>query len=181
MALVTAIAYDVERNLGRAYNEIMSRLLPRDHCCFLDHDAVFTTRDWYRLLLEAIERYPDAGLFGAMTNRIGNKEQIPPGAPSGHDMQDHRRFGLSLHQQYGSEAIDVTHKHLLSGVVLCLSHATWEAIGGFKSGMMGVDNAAHRDVKRVGKRVYLLRGLYTQHHYRADGVGHVNPPRAVKT
>ena len=54
MALITAIAFDVDRNLGRAYNEIMSTLRPEDWACFLDHDAVFTSRRWYSQLLEAI-------------------------------------------------------------------------------------------------------------------------------
>jgi hypothetical protein len=122
VALITAIAYDVERNLGAAYREIISRLRPEDHIVFLDHDAIFTTRTWFSQLLAAIERYPDAALFGAMTNRIGNKEQIPRGAPAGHDMVAHRAFGAELQKQHGTDAIDVTGKHLLSGVVLCLTH-----------------------------------------------------------
>lgn len=177
--LIAAIAYDLERNLGRAYRETLARLRPEDHCVFIDHDAIWTTRDWYRLLLEAIARYPDAGLFGAMTNRIGNKQQIPRGAPPGHDMQAHRRFGKELQDAHGSDAIDVTNAHLLSGVVLCIPAETRRVLP-IADGMMGVDNQMHRDVRRLGKRVYLLRGLYVQHHYRADGVGHVNPPRAAK-
>lgn len=177
--LVTAIAYDLERNLGRAYREILERLRPEDHCVFLDHDACWTTRDWYRTLLQAIERYPNAGLFGAMTNRIGNKEQIPQGVPAGHDMAVHRAFGQELEQKHGSDAIDVTDRHLLSGVVMCF---TAPAIARLKvaDGFFGVDNQAHRDVKRMGLRIYLLRGLYVQHWYRGDGRGHHGAPRAAK-
>ena len=176
--LIAAIAYDAERNLGRAYREILARLQPEDHCVFLDHDAVWTTRDWHGQLLEAIERYPDGALFGAMTNRIGNKEQIPSGAPAGHDMLEHRRFGLELQQKYGSEAIDVSSKHMLSGVVLCIP-ARARASLPIADGFFGVDNQMHRDARRLGK-VYLLRGLYVQHFYRGDGVGHTNAPRARK-
>jgi GT2 family glycosyltransferase len=177
--LVTAIAYDTERNLGRAYREIIGRLDPEDHVVFLDHDACWTTRTWYQQLLAAIARYPDAGLFGAMTNRIGNKQQIPPGAPPGHDMVAHRKFGLELQQKHGTDAIDVTDKHLLSGVVLCF---TAPVLGKLQiaDGFFGIDNEAHRDVKRLGKRIYLLKGLYVQHWYRGDGVGHPGAPKAKK-
>ena len=180
MTLITAIAYDVERDLGRAYNEIVSRLRPGDHVVFLDHDAVFTTRDWYQQLLAAIERHPEAGMFGAMTNRIGNRQQVPPGAPAGHDMAAHRVFGAALQKQHGTDVIDVTKGHALSGVVMCFTADVLATNFKFASGFMGVDNQAHRDVVRAGKRVYLLPGLYVYHWYRADGVGHVNAPKAQR-
>lgn len=181
MALITAIAYDVERNLGSAYNEIMRRLSPGDWVCFLDHDAVFTTRDWYRQLLKAIEEHPEAGLFAAVTNRIGRKQQIPPGAPAGHDMREHRAFGQSLLEQHGTSVRDITRDSPISGVVMMLSVETWQAIGGFKDGFFGVDNRAHRDVAAAGRRVFLLPGLYVYHWYRADGVGHEGAPKAARS
>jgi GT2 family glycosyltransferase len=178
--LVTAIAYDVERNLGRAYREILARLPPEDHCVFLDHDACWTTRDWYKQILKAIERYPDAGLFGAVTNRIGNKDQVVAGAPSGHDMAPHRIFGKALQDKHGTDATDVTDGHVLSGVVLCIPSAARSVIQ-IPNGFFGIDNEMHRAVRRAGKRVYLLRGLYVYHWYRGDGVGHVNAPKAPRT
>jgi GT2 family glycosyltransferase len=178
MALVTAIAYDLDRNLGRAYNDIMVRLFPGDWCCFLDHDATWTTVEWYRQLLEAIAKYPDAGIFAAVTNRIGRKTQIPQSAPAGHDMRDHRAFGKALFEKYGSTAKDITQESPISGVVMCLSRETWGKIRGFRSGFFGVDNYAHIDVRSAGLKVYLMPGLYVQHWYRGDGVGHKNAPRA---
>lgn len=177
--LITAIAYDLERNLGRAYREIVARLRPEDHVAFLDHDAVWTTPTWYQQLLEAIARYPDGALFGAMTNRIGNRQQIPPGAPAGHDMAAHRSFGQELQDRFGSEAIDVTNAHLLSGVVLCMPAAARAKLP-IADGFFGVDNELHRAARRVGK-VYLLRGLYVQHWYRGAGEKHVNAPKAKRS
>lgn len=181
MALITAIAYDVERNLGRAYNTVMERLLPGDWCCFLDHDAIWTTREWHRQLLAAIETRPDAGLFVAVTNRIGRKEQIAPGCPAGHDMRDHFAFGERLKSEHEAATRDVTDGNLISGVVMCISHETWEAMGGFKPGFFGVDNEAHRAIRRIGKRVYLMPGLYVQHWYRGDGRKHEDAPRAPRS
>lgn len=178
--LVTTIAYDLERNLGRAYREHLLRLKPGDHIAFLDHDACWTTRDWYPQILQAIDRYPDAGLFGAVTNRIGNKQQIAPGFPPGHDMGAHRVFGAQLQQKYGTEAEDVTAKHLLSGVVLIFTAPIIPRLK-ILDGFFGVDNEVHKEVRRLGRRVYLLRGLYVQHWYRGGGEKHVNAPKAKKT
>jgi len=180
MALITAIAYDVERNLGRAYNATMERLRAGDWACFLDHDAMFTTREWYPQILAAIAEHPDAGLFAAVTNRIGRKSQIPRGAPESHDMREHFAFGAMLRDRHGSTAQDITDDSPISGVVMILSRETWERMGGFRDGFFGVDNAAHRDVAKAGRRVYLLSGLYVYHWYRADGRKHENAPRAQK-
>lgn len=180
MALITAIAYDVDRDLGRAYNEIMRRLEPRDWVCLLDHDAVFTTRGWYPQILKAIEENPKAGLFAAVTNRIGRKSQIAPGAPAGHDMRDHRAFGQKLLEQHGSSVRDITRESPISGVVMVVSVEAWEQCGGFRSGFFGVDNAAHRDIAKIGRRIFLMPGLYVQHWYRGDGVGHEGAPKAAR-
>jgi GT2 family glycosyltransferase len=179
MALITAIAYDVERNLGRAYNGIMERLRPDDWAVFIDHDAMFTTRQWYPQLLAAIAGNPNAGLFAAVTNRIGRKSQIASGAPVGHDMREHFAFGARQRELHGSIAKDVTAESPISGVLMCMSRETWQQIGGFKDGFFGVDNRAHRDVARAGKRVYLLPGIYVYHWYRADGLTHDGAPRAA--
>lgn len=179
--LIAATAYDTEKNLGRAYNETMSRALPGDWVVFLDHDAIWTTAEWYPQILRAIDAHPTAGLFTAVTNRIGRKEQIAPGAPAGHDMREHRALGKRLFEQHGSRAVDMTMGGCVSGVVMCLSVETWEAMGYFRDGFFGVDNEAHKAVRRIGKRVLLLPGLYVYHWYRADGVGHKNAPKARKS
>jgi GT2 family glycosyltransferase len=178
--LVTAVPFDVERNLGRAYNQTMARLLPGDWLCGIDHDVAFTTKDWFPQLLTAIESKPDAGLITAVTNRIGRREQVVPGAPAGHDMLEHRAFGAAQRDRYGAALEDITDGPVISGLLMCLSQQTWRAMGGFADGMMGVDNEAHRSVRRIGKRVYLMRGLYLWHLYRADGIGHTNAPRAKR-
>lgn len=181
MALIASIAYDTARNLGRAYNQTMRRLEGEDWCVFLDHDAMWTTRTWYPQLLAAIRENPKAGLITAVTNRVGRKEQIAPGCPKGHDLREHFVFGAALRDKHGSAVRDLTKGALISGVVLCLSRQTWQDMRGFRDGFFGVDNEAHKSVRRIGKRVLMMPGLYVYHWYRADGVGHGKAPRAQKT
>ncbi len=179
MALITAIAFDAERNLGRAYNQIFERLRPDDWCCLLDHDALWTTRTWFSQLATAIAENPNAGLITAVTNRIGRRSQIAPGAPAGHDVREHFAFGKELAREHGAAARDITGSSPISGVVMCLSVDTWSKMGRFKDGFFGVDNRAHHDVRTIGRRVLMLPGLYVYHWYRADGVGHPDAPKAA--
>jgi len=80
--------------------------------------------------------------------------------------------------QHGAQLTDITRDSPISGVVMCLSRTGWERMGKFKHGFFGVDNQAHRDVRAAGMRVYLMRGLYVYHWYRADGRKHEKAPRA---
>lgn len=176
--MICAVAYDVERNLGRAYNAHMEQLPPGGWCCFLDHDAMWTTPRWLEQLEQAAA-LPRAGLITAVTNRIGRKSQISPGAPTHHRLAEHFKFGAALAAKHGSSAQDITTDRMLSGVVMALSRETWQRIGGFKDGFFGVDNRAHVDVRRAGLRVLMLPGLYVYHFYRGDGVAHApGAPRA---
>jgi hypothetical protein len=64
------------RNLGRAYNQFMHLLQDEDRACFIDHDAMFTTVDWYDQIEHIVDKYLDAGMFTAKTNRIKNRKQL---------------------------------------------------------------------------------------------------------
>ena len=168
--LHTAIAFDPDMNLGAAYNRTMA-LLPEDGwACFLDHDAMFTTRYWHEQVLRAIELHPGAGAFTAVTNRIGNADQVALGIdPGNHDVAYHRTFGAQLADNHALR--DVTSGPLISGVLIVLSKAAWKAIGGFQDGFLGIDNQMHLDLKRAGKRVFVIEGLYVYHWYRANSDG----------
>jgi GT2 family glycosyltransferase len=165
--IFTAIAYDEGMNLGAAYNRFMDLVPEQAWACFLDHDAMFTTVDWYSLLADAIVANPKAGLFTAMTNRIGNPVQLSE-RPT-HDIRIHRPHGRKLKEKFAHTAIDVSHRQPISGVLMCISKQAWEKAGHFHDGFFGVDNQIHLDVVRAGYQVLLLKGLYVYHWYRADG------------
>lgn len=179
--LVTCIAYDVESDLGRAYNEAMERLRDDDWAAFLDHDAMFTTRDWYKQIVQAIEVNPAAGAFTAVTNRIGTAYQLAKGIGwDNHQVAAHRLLGGRLLEKYGHTVRDITQGPPLSGVVIVISKKSWLKIGKFKSGFLGVDNRMHYDLRDAGYKIFLLPGLYVYHWYRADNDrGHLHGVRVA--
>lgn len=159
--------FRADMNLGAAYNEAM-RLLPRDGwAVFLDHDAAWTTRSWYLQIREAIAFKPDAGAFGAVTNRIAPDWQ-QAGARDNHDMVAHRQFGDERLRTVRT-LLDVTHTKGFGGVVIVISRRAWERAGGFVDGMLCVDHRMHFALRDAGLRVYLHEGLYVYHWRRANG------------
>ncbi len=81
--IVTLIPYcriSEGQNLGFAYNELMGRLREDDWACFIDHDACFTTRDWYVQLEEITARLTEPCVLTATTNRVGSRGNWPRGS-----------------------------------------------------------------------------------------------------
>jgi len=170
--IVTLVPYSPRsegKNLGLAYNELMARLSDDDWACFIDHDACFTTYDWYAQLEEITARLTEPCVLTALTNRVGSHWQRAPGVDrNNHAMDYHRRVGTAVQAAARGTLRDVTHESLMSGVVILLSKKTWLQLGGFAEGFLGVDNAIHQAARDQGFPVYLMRGVYVYHWYRAD-------------
>lgn len=174
---------DAERaiNLGWTYNQYME-LLPNedDWACFLDHDAMYTTHNWYNQLESIIEKYPDYGLFTSKTNRISNGAQITYGVGKHiHDMKFHRAKGYELQEEYFDLVTEMP--RTISGVVMLTKKAVWKAAGGFKDGFLGVDSNYDGRVRAAGYKVGLMEGVFVYHWYR-EKVAHLektDPPANV--
>lgn len=157
-----------DMNLGRAYNEAMALMGEEDWACFLDHDAIWTTREWYRQLEEAAAFRPDAGMFTAVQSRGWQAWQVGPN-PDSHDMARHRAIGKGRLKT--RTLLDVTVNSGIAGVVMLISKRSWRLAGGFVNGMMCVDHAMHFKLASLGRRVYVIEGLYVYHWRRANGDG----------
>ncbi len=161
-----------DKNIGAAYNREMA-LLPSDddYCCFLDGDAMFTTPFFGKQLEDIVRINSDCGLFTCMTNRVSCKWQLDDFVDwNTDDMVTHRRIGEAFCVARYEDVEDVTHKQLLSGVLMLIRKREWRSVGGFQNGMLGVDNAIHKAFKDNGLKVLLMRGFYVYHWYRGgDG------------
>ena len=162
----TMMPFAPDQNLGGAYNQAM-RTLPDDGwACFLDHDAIWTTREWYGQLAEAAAFQPEAGLFTAVGSRASRSWQSA-GDPESHDMRWHRDFG---HRRLATRTLlDVTNTRGIGGFVMLISKKSWSLAGGFPKGMYCVDHGIHFALARIGRPIYVIEGLYVYHWRRADG------------
>ena len=160
-----------------AYKRFMNLVPDDDWVCFLDHDASFTTPDWYPQLEEIIETNPEYGAYTCMMNRVGQQYQIPQGInPNNHDMKYHRAVGKSLQEKYRTSISPLNNVggRLLSGVLILISKKTWNSINGCPDGFLGVDNEIHRRCIVNNIPVGLINGVYLYHWYRAEGADHVH-------
>ena len=165
----TYIPYSNNFNLGKAYNDFMSIVDDKDWVLFLDHDATFTTREWYPQVLDIINNNPKYGAFTCMTNRVGPSVQRYQGIMSdNHDIRHHRKIGKTLQDNHYDEVIEFPEGWMASGVILLLSKQTWKTVGGFVEGFLGVDNCLHRDCKNNSIPFGLMKGFYVYHWYRAE-------------
>ena len=185
--IYTFIAYapkEHDKDLAWAYNECM-RLLPNDDdwACFIDHDAMFTTPDWYPQMEVIIEANPEYSCFTVAANRVYADWQMPMGVNSiNHDIRYHRKIGAELQAKNGNKVVDVTvcsdlpappAKSPLSGVVMLYKKSAWKEVF-FRSlepkRLTGIDNLLHLDLRDRGYKVGLMCGVYVYHWHRAGGI-----------
>lgn len=165
MTMHPMIPYDLEANLGRAYNAAMDRLPEGDWAIFVDHDAIPATGQWFRQFREAAEFLPDAGAIVAMTNRIAAPWQRC-GDPVSNDYLAHRRFGKERAKL--RTLLDITDTKGWGGVAFAVSKDAWRAAGGFADGLGCVDHSLHFRLRAAGRRVWLHEGIY-YYHFRHQG------------
>lgn len=174
---MTPFALDL--NLGAAYNRAMGLIPEGDWACFLDHDILLTTREWYRQLDEAVRFKPDAGAFVAVTNRIDAAWQRAAETDrDNHDVGYHTAAGVARLAR--RTLLDITETKGFGGVLFAVSKQAWREAGGFAPGLLCVDHSLHFGLQRVGRRIYLLESLYVYHRRRAF-IGPLPPdtPRAA--
>lgn len=161
-----AIAFDLDKHIGVAYNALMDRLAEDDWCCFIDGDAMFLYPFFGNQIHSYIERFPQVGLFTCRTNRGGPSYMLAGDDWASDDIVYHRKVAAKFSKETG--ATDVTDMpKRISGVLMLLSRKVWKEVGGFKPiGMLGVDNNMHSRVSKAGYRVAMMNGVYVYHWYR---------------
>jgi len=170
-------------NLGEGYNRIMDMLDTDDWAVLMDNDVMLTTDSWYFQLMYAIENYPDADMFTAMTNRLAWKGQVVNPVEEnlphiGHttyvsegsteDILYHKQVGYDLLREYGGQAFPI---NVTCGMFMCLSKRLWLDLGGFRNGLFEVDCNFMSKMKNAGKSLFVLPGLYVYHFHRKKMFG----------
>ena len=146
-----------------------------DFACFVDGDTIFTTSNFGDQIKNVVDRYPECGLFTCYTNRVGCDLQVYSGVDrDNNDIEYHRQIGRLLQDTYWDLCDDLSNPpkgKLLSGMMILIRKSLWKKLGGFKSGMLSVDNDIHQKCITAGERVYLMKGVYIYHWYRWPNYG----------
>lgn len=160
--------WDTGHDIARNMDAVMAKADEDEWVVFKDGDSMWGPVYHRGHIIEKyIEKYPDAGLFTCVTNRIGNPQQVAEGVDmTTDDMRYHFDFGLKTAKEKCYQAKDVTSDTKISGILMVVNKRYWEPLKkqGL-SGMAGVDNAIHDMVKTKGGRVYIMEGLYLYHYY----------------
>jgi hypothetical protein len=163
--------YSTDKNLGKAYNESVNLIPENDWACVMDYDTMFLTPDCGKILHDYVEKYPDVGIFTALTNRIHPlaKEQLLDGQVSENsDIRYHLALAEARRQQlYRLKDINKP----ISGFLMMFSRETWKENKFNESGKcLGVDNLFSQSVINSGKSVSVMQGLYVFHLYRINDI-----------
>jgi len=160
-----------EKDLGWAYNHFMG-LIPNDDDwgCLVDHDTIFTTKNWMYQMEDIIKKHPEYDCFVATANRIGCDYQQVADLRNNHDVQEHIKLGHKIQKEHYSDVINVTGRIAFSGFLMLVKKGAWNKVkfreGGEK--MAGIDNHFHRDLRNRGFRIGLMKGVYLYHLYMTD-------------
>ena len=157
------VPFEPNGRLGEDYNRIMEESA-HEWVLFLDHDVLIIHPCWYQVCQAAILNHPDAGIFTAWSNNIGNKKQQSPGAPTlRHSVILHKNHGHRVWQmhKYACSNID---PHLIGGFFILTSRTAWIKAGKFRgTGLLGEDNEYHRRMMACGLKTYRINGIYALH------------------
>lgn len=161
------VPYGVDGNYGAACNHFVS-LIPndKDWVVIRDTDCLSLTPSHINMIKRAIDNRPEAvELLTCYTNRVGQKEQVYDLSLFGDtNVVSHRKLALDL----ASKPLSFKRLKIpISGYVMIFRKETWKEVGGFKSGVLGVDTNFSNKIRKFGYKIAVIENLYYFHYYRA--------------
>lgn len=151
------------RGFAAANNQGLS-LSTGDYLCLLNNDT-YTTSGWASTLKRFLQRHPDVGLAGPVTNNIGNEARI--------DIE------YSDMAEMAQQAFQYTTRHigqllnLKAAAFFCvmLTRSTFEKVGNLDEayglGFFEDDDYCMR-VRKAGLRVVCVEDVFVHHHLSAS-------------
>lgn len=164
------IPFSLEKNLGKAYNEAMSRIPDDDYAIILDYDAMFLTPNTIPLIDKYVQANPKAALltgYAARSHR--SSSQHYPFSNNGNMMS-----AILVAERL--ERLPMKTKPLIknvTGFFMVIRKSTWNKYK-FKEGpfCLGVDTDYWMQLVIGGEQMLLMETVYVWHTYRLrNGIG----------
>jgi GT2 family glycosyltransferase len=164
--------FALDKNLGKAYNDAFKDVPEDDWVCLIDYDVMFLTPNSIRIMYDYVDKFPDAGLFTCLTNRIHPlaMEQLYFGAPS--ENADIRYWQRNATAQEINTETKVTEIHReVSGFLMLISKKVWSQIKFWEAKKcLGIDTDFTQRVIASGRKIYRMDRLIVWHSYRLNDI-----------
>jgi hypothetical protein len=162
--------FSTEKNLGKAYNEYVRKLSTNenDWIFFIDGDCMILDPNWGNNIQDLINKYPETGIFTAITNRCGNSKQCYLGGRSSDENILHH-YQISEYMKESNHLKVTEINRVISGYFFGFSRKTFDLVGGFtenENEILKVDNRFSKKVLNLGKKILLMDEIYVFHFYR---------------
>jgi GT2 family glycosyltransferase len=164
MDLFVSNGFTRDRKYGSWLN-ILMECAPCEWVMFHDHDIFLSQPRWFDMIVENIEKVPDAGLLTCMCNRLGNPQQLVPKA-RGLKEDFFAHWEIAREIENNESPVEATRP--ISGVMMVTSKTAWRAAGGFREGggIIGIDTTYYGRIIGANYKVYIMTNLYVYHKYR---------------
>lgn len=156
--------FDLDKNIGKAYNEYLSSLKADDEDWIVmqDGDILYLTPDWGKRIHDALSLDGDKfGLVGCYTNRLRSKHQLHDKAFS-YDLNIRNHYNIAMSYE-GGGVQEI--KEYIAGFFMAFQYKTWKKIK-FTENSLAFDSLFSMRVKELGLKIGLIRSLYVFHGYR---------------
>lgn len=161
--------FSSEKNVGREYNRICSKAEEGEWICIRDADTMFLRSDFGAIIQDNIKKYPNARLFGCLTNRLGLEYQLYKGEISENpDILYHKNICDKIYIE--NKNTSTITKKPIAGFFMLFHKSLWNEFK-FCDGMTNDKNELFdwdfsKRVIEAGEEVRIMQDLYLFHYYR---------------
>lgn len=159
--------YSLDKDLGACYNKTMALIPEGEHACLMDIDTMFLTPQQPGIIMQYIEKYPNAVLT-CYTNRISplSKQLLHGRVNDNADIRVHAATAVKMQM----EPMKVrTIGNAISGFLMVIPKSVWNKFKFIEGiGCLGVDTWFSRMCHKKGVPILLMENIYIFHQYRLE-------------
>lgn len=159
--------YREDKDLGKAYNDVMEMIPDNEHAVIMDTDTMFLTPQQPGIIMQYIKKYPDA-ILTCYTNRISplSKQLYQGKVNSNPDILSHIANANKL--QAGPLSVRMI-GNAISGFLMVVPKSVWHKFKFIEGiGCLGVDTWFSKMCHQKQVPILLMESIYIWHTYRIE-------------